>query len=172
MLVLLGHLLAAAQAERVSAGARGGGRLPAWADSMWLLVSRSSSLGFYLEAITDALFKPPQLPRSTPGLQSPRPPAAEGGTLGQGHLYGASTRCELRNDRTELCISDPGCLSAESAVVRQQKTEGDRERNVNSEQLMGAGEDGPQGLEEPGPQPGSLCLILITEAPRRREWRR
>ena len=92
------------------------------------------------------------------------PPAAEGGTLGQWRLYGASTHCELHNDRTELCISDQGCLLAESAVVQQQKMEGDREGNVNSEQVMGAGEDGPQGPEEPGPQPGSLCLILITEA--------
>ena len=46
----------------------------------------------------------------------------------------------------------------------EKRREGDREGNVNSEQVMGAGEDGPQGPEEPGPQPGSLCLILITEA--------
>lgn len=51
-------------------------------------------------------------------------------------------------------------------MVQQQKMEGDREGNVNSEQVEGAGEDGPQGPEEPGPQPGSLCLILITEAPK------
>lgn len=51
-------------------------------------------------------------------------------------------------------------------MVQQQKMEGDREGNVNSEQVEGAGEDGPQAPEEPGPQPGSLCLILITEAPK------
>lgn len=88
MLVLLGHLLAAAQAERVSAGARGGGGLLAWADLMWLLVSRSSCLGFYLEAITDALCKPPQLPRSTPGLQSPAPLLLREGRLAKGICLG------------------------------------------------------------------------------------
>lgn len=86
--MLLGHLLAAAQAKRLSAGAGGGGGLPAWADSMWLLVSRSSSLGFYLEAITDALCKPPQLPHSTPGLWSPCPLPLREGRLAKGVCMG------------------------------------------------------------------------------------